>query len=66
MGCNCKWTEVVLGVIIILFAVVFNVSWGEYIVVIAAALLVIHAFSCGNCGSCASPAPKAKSKKRKK
>ena len=51
--CNCKLTEIVLGVIILLFAVW---DWGidprfsKWIVGIAAVLLILHASMCKSCG----------------
>ena len=50
MGCNCKITELILAIIIIVF-VWWQTTWSGWIITIAAALLIIHAVSCkGICG----------------
>jgi protein-S-isoprenylcysteine O-methyltransferase Ste14 len=51
MGCNCKVTEIILGVIVLIFAFM-NAAWATWIVAIAAILLIIHALMCKNCGKC--------------
>jgi len=49
MGCNCKYVETVLGIIIIVFAW-WQVGASQWIITIAAALLILHALKCTNCG----------------
>ena len=54
-NCNCKWTETILGLVILIVTLWPNIlgtgaSW--WVVVIAAILLVVHAWSCGKCGMC--------------
>jgi len=64
--CNCKWTEIVLAVLILIFAIwPATVSWSNWIVIIAAAILLIHALMCKDCGKCA-PTTKVPVKKKKK
>jgi len=49
MGCNCKHVEIVLGIIIIVFAW-WQTGASQLIITIAAALLILHALKCTNCG----------------
>jgi phosphatidylglycerophosphate synthase len=51
MECNCKWTETILALVIIVFAF-WEVTYSMWIIIIAAVLLLIHAFRCKNCGTC--------------
>ncbi len=69
--CNCKWTEIILGIVILVFAF-WQTDASQWIVAIAAALVVIHALACRNLASCCAPAApgapmgaKAKASKRK-
>lgn len=47
MRCNCRWTEGVLAAVIIVFAVwptlIFSATVSKWIVVVAAAILLVHA-----------------------
>lgn len=55
MGCNCKIMEIVLGIVILiltLWPMILGAKASMWIVVVAAALLVIHALTCKNCGAC--------------
>ena len=64
MGYNCKTTEVILALIIIIFSFM---SWSssKWVIIVAAVLLLIHAFSCKDCGACKScDVPKAKATTR--
>ena len=53
MNCNCKWYELVLAVIILVFVIwptqilSATVSW--WLIVIAAVLLIIHSLFCNKC-----------------
>ncbi len=49
MRCNCKITEIILGVIILVF-VLWQVWIWDWIITIAAILLILHAIRCKNCG----------------
>jgi hypothetical protein len=68
MGCNCKMMEIIVA-IAILVATIWpnllgaNISW--WVVVIAAAVLLLHALKCGCAGMCADGA-KVSGKKKKK
>lgn len=42
---NCKWFEVVLALLIIVFAL-WQTSYSMWVIVISAALLLIHALMC--------------------
>jgi len=77
MGCNCKWTEIVLGLVILIVTIwdLFSAQAELWITIVAAALLVLHALACKNCGSCKttgmnhnhSPAsPKKRSSRRRR
>ncbi len=48
MGCNCKVTESILAILIIVFAL-WMTPWSQWIVVIAGVVLLIHSFACKSC-----------------
>ncbi len=48
MACNCKVTESILAILIIVFAL-WMTPWSQWIVVIAGVVLLIHSFACKNC-----------------
>lgn len=54
MGCNCKWTEIIIAIIIFVTAMWPNFfgSASRWITVIAAIALFLHAILCKNCGKC--------------
>lgn len=68
MHCNCKWTETVLGLVILIITIwpnLLGVSATWWVTLIAAILLVLHAWSCGCCGMCAhSQMPRSAKKRR--
>jgi type IV secretory pathway TrbL component len=64
MCCNCKWTEIILAVVILIFAFWQTVA-SKWIIVIAAIVLLLHALMCKNCANCDVPAAKVKAKKRR-
>ncbi len=47
--CNCKMTEAIIAILVIVFAL-WVTPWSQWIVVIAAAVLLIHSFACKSCG----------------
>ena len=52
MGCNCKWTEIIVAIIIFI-AVIWPALLGsasKWIAAIAAIILFVHALMCKNCG----------------
>lgn len=56
---GCRWCEAILAVLIIIFALwptqIFSATVSMWIVVVSAALLLIHAFFCRKCeGLCMS------------
>ena len=61
MGCNCKLTEIIIGVVIIVFAL-WQIGASQWIVTIAAALLILHALKCENCGVKVSSTKKKRGK----
>lgn len=66
MGCNCRTTELILAIVIIVFAL-WVTAWSQWVIVIAAVLLLIHSHSCKNCKTCPPmPALKSSGKSRKK
>ena len=68
--CNCKATEIVLGLVVLVFAL-YQTSYSKWVIVVAAVLLLIHGLACKDMGSCAAPVKakparkKAKKKKRR-
>ena len=69
MGCNCKMFEIIIAIILIVFAFMEGVSGlNMWVIVIAAIVLLLHAWRCKNCGVCAvdDGAGKGKKKSRKK
>tara|TARA_Y100000310_G_C20646742_1_gene797086 strand:+ start:1067 stop:1270 length:204 start_codon:yes stop_codon:yes gene_type:complete len=67
MFCNSKLKDTVLAIIIIVFAWPGLISWAysAWVVVVAGALLLIHAWVCKSCVAC-TPEQMAKSVKKKK
>lgn len=57
MGCNCRVTESILAIVILVFAL-WQVTYSTWIVSIAAVLLLVHSMWCKNCGECEMPAKK--------
>ena len=67
MGCNCKLTEIILGVVILVWILWTDLLGipSKWVIIIAAALLLLHAFRCDRgCG--VANMPKAKKSSRKK
>ena len=51
MNCNCKWCQLVLAVVILVFAIWPGiVSWSNWVIIVAAVLLIVHSLSCNKCG----------------
>ncbi len=61
--CNCKATEIVLGLLIIIFAF-WQTTYSQWIIVISAVLLLIHALGCKNCEMPKTKKPARKKKRR--
>lgn len=52
MNCNCKWIESVLALVVLVFAVwpdMLGLVVSKWIVIVAAVLLFIHAWTCKSC-----------------
>lgn len=45
---NCKWIEILLAIVAIVFTL-WPTAYSKWVVVIAAALILIHALSCKMC-----------------
>lgn len=67
MNCNCKWTETVLAIIILVFAFWTSWAYSQWVVIIAAVLLLIHAWACKSCANCdMKEMPKSSSMRNKR
>lgn len=68
MNCNCQWTETILAIVILVFAFWTTWMYSQWVVIIAAILLLIHAWACKNCavsGMKEMPASGMKSRRRR-
>ncbi len=72
MNCNCRWCELILGLVILVVTIwpgIIGATASMWVVIIGAALLVLHSLfhhKCG-CGMCMEKMPaKAKKSKRKR
>lgn len=63
MGCNCQWTETVIALVILLFTF-WSVQWSQWIVGLAAVVLLLHAWMCKSCMMCREHASSSSKKKR--
>ena len=63
-NCNCKNTEIVLGIVILVFAL-WETTYSKWVIVVAAILLLLHAVSCKNCGVSVSVAAPARRRTRR-
>lgn len=46
--CNCKWNEIIIALVILVMTLFVTASWGQWIVIVAAIALLLHAFMCKN------------------
>lgn len=63
-NCNCRWAETIFGVVILIVTIwpgLLGASASMWVVIVVAALLVIHAWTCANC--CSVPGKSSKKKK---
>lgn len=51
MGYNCKWTEIVIGLLVILFAW-WTPTYTAWILTVLGLLMLWHAFKCSSCHNC--------------
>jgi len=65
MGCNCKHTQIIIGIVILVFTF-WIVAWSQWIVAIAAILLILHALKCKACGMGSASMPVKSSKKKRR
>jgi len=53
MNCNCRWTEFVVAVLVLVFTIwptqIFAAKASWWLVVIAAAVLLVHSLMCSKC-----------------
>lgn len=60
MGCNCRWTEGVIAVVVFVVSVWPNLLGAVvsmWVAAIAAVVLILHALMCKNCGACKNCMP---------
>ena len=65
--CNCKLTEIVVAALILIFAF-YETTYSKWVIVIAAAVLLIHGLGCRGiacCGVGAKSKPKTKKKRKR-
>jgi len=69
MNVNCMWVEGVLAALILVFTIwptlIFSATVSWWIVVISAALLIIHALTCHKCGGICAGMVKGKKRGKK-
>ena len=67
MNCNCRWYELVLAVVILVFVIwptqIFSAAVSWWLVIIAAVLLIIHSLICKHCGGVCVGMMKGKKRK---
>ena len=51
MECNCKTCQLILGIVILVFAFWWR-DWSQWIIAIAAVILILHALLCKRCDMC--------------
>ncbi len=61
---NCKWTETILAVVILVFSFLES-DLGFWVIIISAVLLLLHAWTCKNCGMCSTDVGIPLKKKKK-
>jgi len=57
MGCNCKWTEIVIALVVFVMVIwpgLLGMQVSKWVAAIAAIALFLHALMCKNCGGCVS------------
>ena len=60
--CNCKWTEIIIALVILILTLFVTASWSQWVVIIAAVVLLLHAFMCKNCSEVETKATPKKKK----
>jgi hypothetical protein len=51
MGCNCRVFEIIVAIVVLVFAF-WQTAYSKWILVIAAIALILHALICKNCAGC--------------
>jgi len=65
MQCNCRWTEIILAIVIVIFSLVKTAA-SKWLLFAAGIILFLHALICKNCGTSCMPEKKPVAKKKKK
>ena len=65
MGCNCRVTEAILAVLILVFTFFWKASFSNWVVGISAVALLIHSIWCKSCCSMEEMPAKASKRKRR-
>ncbi|MBU2052670.1 MAG: hypothetical protein ABIJ14_02990 [Nanoarchaeota archaeon] len=60
--CNCKATEIVLGLVVLVFALWETFAYSKWVLVVAAVVLILHGLKCSTLASCAPSAKKPASR----
>jgi len=67
MNCNCNLCQIVLAVVILVFAAwpsqIFSIGTSQWIVIVAAILLIVHSLSCNKCDGICTGMMKGKKRK---
>lgn len=62
--CNCKLTEIIVALVILVASFITTIPYANWIIIIAAVVLLIHGLGCKNIASCCEEIkPKAKRKR---
>ena len=62
--CNCKATEIVVALVVLVFSF-YQTTYSNWVVIVAAAVLLIHGLGCKDIVCGASAKPKAKKKRKR-
>jgi len=55
MGCNCKWLEIIVALVVFVVVVwpgLLGTVVSMWLAAVAAIVLLVHALMCPNCGKC--------------
>lgn len=60
MGHSHSWCETIIALVILVFALFVSASWSKWVIVIAALVLLIHAWTCKSGMGMSKPMPKGR------
>lgn len=60
--CNCKATEIVLGLVVLVFALWETFAYSKWVLIVAAVVLIFHGFKCSTLANCCAPMAKPSSR----